>query len=629
MTSHIAPVIEFEGAASASDAQGASGNFISMDSLIRKLSKGLPLLEELYLRPSLAFLRNRGTNNWGDLEEAGLAEFLQLLEGVDLSEDAARCSFTIAAGRGRGSSSIDLHFNREIGRATLQALRLVSKTMNSVAGPELFDELYISFNQNSPLHIVDQLGMAAVGKGPNVQWTKMLFILDLVEEHPSIDGDETPHYPHRDAFLRCQTTVLMSAILAMKGIRYAVVDLEEEVNRCLDILGIVKDLPLLELLSIHSAEEYLDSDVPLSILSQFKSLQSFQLQVKTLFPETVVAIQRLIEQSPELSILSILQLDSSADSGEAISLMDFDRLLPPPPSPSALIELTLTKEHVRLTAASAPFFRSLTHLHIRECGIIAEPGFWSALEENGVALRALSVYPLSPSLIKFLLSFTGLVEIFIHSGSYDHATDKTRQYQEDFFHRVLPHHRHTLEAVFLGPQRHNAWALTNAFLDQVLLCSSLRELSLTSHVVPVIEGVVGSTSDSSVGAAFISMDSLLTKAAKGLPELRGLNIFPSLAFIDSREMNEFDTPIEEEGGLKEFLQLLEGVDLSEHAEHCKFRLTASRGAAFFKTLRFDRDAGRFVAPLLEKTHAQRTGSVHGGSNATVSLSLDSEHEDSD
>jgi hypothetical protein len=116
---------------------------------------------------------------------------------------------------------------------------------------------------------------------------------------------------------------------------------------------------------------------------------------------------------------------------------------------------------------------------------MAEPAFWAALEQSGVALRTLSAYPLSPALIKYLLSFSGLVNLYVLADPHQlvhYAADASAQYHEECFQLVLPQHRLTMDIAATGPRHHNSWSMTEDFLNRVLLCTSLKELSVTVHI---------------------------------------------------------------------------------------------------------------------------------------------------
>ena len=174
----------------------------------------------------------------------------------------------------------------------------------------------------------------------------------------------------------------------------------------------------------------------------------------------------------------------------------------------------------------------------------------------------------------------------------------------------------------MGPRYHNGWSMTEDFLNQILLCTSLKELSVTLHI-PSKSGEVESEFKPPTDSPLISMvsrhcrtegrrtlggpsnlypfsqGSLIEGVTRGLPNLQSLTIYPSLAFLENRGRDRWGYL--QIAAQAEILELIESVDLSGYADRCNFTVEANRGSSAFSTLNFDRGVGRFVAQKLKPT----------------------------
>lgn len=107
-------------------------------------------------------------------------------------------------------------------RATLSALRLVSKEMNELARAKHFEALNVDLRRSANPQIVYQLETAASGQGPNVRWTKTLSVTHLLADDPENDAElgDLPVSSIMQYYelLVCQRTTLVPTILAMKNV---------------------------------------------------------------------------------------------------------------------------------------------------------------------------------------------------------------------------------------------------------------------------------------------------------------------------------------------------------------------------------------------------------------------------
>ncbi|KAF6761749.1 hypothetical protein DFP72DRAFT_1041921 [Ephemerocybe angulata] len=422
---------------------------------------------------------------------------------------------------------------------TLRCLRLVSKVMKEFADPLAFASTTISF-LNGLEEAQSHLGSLISGNGPNSRWTTHLSIKELVPSEPDFEEDYDDYYVMWDL----QQELLIPAIKALKdGLTRVDLDLTMAFDPHVDIFEALAGFPKLRVLNVsvagidsHNRDE--DGVFPqisgleeLNINSTGGESGDFQKEARNLIV-------------PSLPTLKKLCLNFTSKAPSDLSTL----LIPGPPEVTSLLPSVSMIQHLRLHGStyfagrtSALYLKNLTHLDIHnDLKVSSTHGddpnalFWDALSEANIRLQLLFVNRVTPTLLQYLASYSGLVGLKIGGESeaeaYKNRQEGSESLARNLFDSVIPHHCNTLKPLSFSHCDYRAWSVTEDYLKQILLCKSLVRLDIIYHFPKKLE-----VDKSFVSATpFIEIASLLSRLLDGtLPNLLTLIVVPAREPDDS------------------------------------------------------------------------------------------------
>ncbi|KAF6759746.1 hypothetical protein DFP72DRAFT_1004463 [Ephemerocybe angulata] len=132
---------------------------------------------------------------------------------------------------------------------------------------------------------------------------------------------------------------------------------------------------------------------------------------------------------------------------------------------------------------------------------------WAALTARRVQLSSVSVHDISPALVAYLKSYSGLQSLYVKkAGSSLDVELPWTELAGEVYLRILPLHRFTLrtfwvEAGFRWSDAEDPFVLRPQYLDAVLQCSQLRKLSVPLYYHKRWLGISNSITPASIKLA--------------------------------------------------------------------------------------------------------------------------------
>lgn len=252
---------------------------------------------------------------------------------------------------------------------------------------------------------------------------------------------------------------------------------------------------------------------PLLPLEYFKGLHSLELSNLPLSQRAVDALRQTITISPELQSLNILY-QGRHSSLEDLASVFADAVAAPAFVPT-LERLILRGRHITLSPACVPYLSALTDLQIDQCATAhaVDPAFWEALADGRVRLQHLQIYPLSPSIVAYLKTYTGLKTLRLSGNGKDESSINRQLHMvEDLYREIVPHHREALRVLCTGNLPTTVWELEAKNLKAILRCRNLETLALKYRY------------DVGKGNIDLPISNLVTEVVKRLPKLAKVNI---------------------------------------------------------------------------------------------------------
>lgn len=262
-------------------------------------------------------------------------------------------------------------------------------------------------------------------------------------------------------------------------------------------------------------------------LDQFSDLTEIQLASISLSTENAELVTDMIRRCPGLRRVGI----TTWRWGPGLSIappeippMDLGRLFPANYR-SRVTHLSLAKDCFTVSSSSIRFLGFLSHLHIRNTHNVS-PSFWGALQSEGVELKSLATYPLTPPVVAYLTSYSGLIDLrLIHSKTSNGVADDLSR---DFFFNVLPCHQATLQHLYFGPHLpFRIWSITEEHLDPILSCHLLKTLHLLFRHPSEYPFGERLKTNGVQSTPFISLYTLLSRITASLPVLQRLTLKPT------------------------------------------------------------------------------------------------------
>ncbi|KAF5318390.1 hypothetical protein D9611_013927 [Ephemerocybe angulata] len=408
----------------------------------------------------------------------------------------------------------------------LRQLRLVSKAMKDIVDPLAFSSTTISFSDIEE-NLRTQLESMASGTSPNSLWTTRLFIQDLVQ----LDGPESDEsVDNYNAVLALQKSKLIPAIAALKEVKCVHFNLSTR-EPYVEVIAALARLSKLRTLRV-SVSEFKGQKV--AAFSRISNLEEIQLDSKWSSGFQKAARRLILASLPTLKKLYLEQFPQS-------NAMELRKLILPenfaessPPSPLTSLCLFGPNE-IAVDQSCARLLRNLTHLDIRNLNVIvahqfdSNASFWDALSSSNTHLHSLLAYPLTPSLIRYLLSYAGLSSLRIESDheviEYIYQPEGVANLAQTLFASVLPRHCATLKRLSLVGLNYRFWALTEATLNEVVSCHALERLDVIYHFPREMQDNLLFASET----PFIDMSRLLSRLLNGenLPHLHTIALAPA------------------------------------------------------------------------------------------------------
>ncbi|KAJ2926850.1 hypothetical protein H1R20_g10235, partial [Candolleomyces eurysporus] len=423
--------------------------------------------------------------------------------------------------------------------SNLRKLRLVSKSMNNLAGPLVFEDLNICITRETAAKIQDQLPAIASGRSPHVRWTKRVSVDRIVPVEPRDVYDpidtvrDFTNETERKTALECQASYLTQAIRALENVEVASYRGTDK-GPYLDVLLSLAQLPKLRELSL--ALDLYDDDTPLP-LDEFSELRILKFHSLPISLTILSAAGRMIARCPDLAELHAFPTVNSyklyKNGGNpvrpAVNIETiFEESMRSSNFVPKLKKLTTRGSGFKLSSTALPYLRALVHLEIEEN---VDASFWQALAAAQVHLVHLVVDPSSPGLLCYLASYSGLKDLHF-AGLY---LKQSVEVPLQVFHQVLPRHSLSLQNLSFKRLTFDVWAITEEYIESILKCHALQTLSVLYHYPayrPPLSVGSSSTQDASSNGSTINLLDLLTCLLDGLPNLWRLRLKPTRAMPD-------------------------------------------------------------------------------------------------
>ena len=215
----------------------------------------------------------------------------------------------------------------------------------------------------------------------------------------------------------------------------------------------------------------------------FENLVEFRVSLFVFYPAVQTFIQLLLIRTRSLKKVTLEAENIDMVEPRLRELNDVLFTDTPIRSIARLSHLTVSPSLVKMSIISSPSLLSLTHLTITEDATRVHPEFWKALQRRPIHLLWLSLIPLDANAVQYLLSYTGLEGLVLGQPWRRKPLKPFDQSQvaERCYEGVLMIHRRTLRVFQFEMWAPRSWSLTQAYLDQILLCTSLSKLDLVYY----------------------------------------------------------------------------------------------------------------------------------------------------
>ena len=252
------------------------------------------------------------------------------------------------------------------------------------------------------------------------------------------------------------------------------------------ILSALANLPKLRGLSLIFI-----SHIPrLLPLEEFARLTEIELHSVVLSAEITEGLSAMIQRCPDLKRLGITPWKRSRPlNGPPVPIPGTElAALFPPTYQSKLTHFTSAKDSFLLSSSSVRFLSCLSHLHIRNTQNV-HPSFWQTLQTDGIRLKSLAVYPLSPPVVKYLTSYSGLSDLSLTHAKFSNGI--IGDLAHELFFNILPCHQATLQHLSFGQYLpFEVWSITDEYLEAILLCRFLKTLCILFRHPSTLSSVV-------------------------------------------------------------------------------------------------------------------------------------------
>ncbi|KAF6759780.1 hypothetical protein DFP72DRAFT_116535 [Ephemerocybe angulata] len=335
-------------------------------------------------------------------------------------------------------------------------IRLACRDLSYVLESKLFKATTINITRPEAQ---SQLRIMASGNGANARWTTHLKVQSLPR-----------------AANRSQSTLLRKAIEGLRKLESAHIQFQMVSNY--DVVLAVSQLPKLRSVQLLFETGWRDS-APLPPLEYFKGLHSLELSNLPLSQRAVDVLRQTITISPELQSLNILY-QGRHSSLEDLASVFADAVAAPAFVPT-LERLILRGRHITLSPACVPYLSALTDLQIDQCPTAhaVDPAFWEALADGRVRLQHLKLYPLSPSIVAYLKTYTGLRTLRLSGNGKDKSSINRQLHMvEALYREIIPQHRETLRELCTANLPTTVWEIEAKNLKAILRCMNLETLAV-------------------------------------------------------------------------------------------------------------------------------------------------------
>ncbi|KAJ3535797.1 hypothetical protein NMY22_g6321 [Coprinellus aureogranulatus] len=424
----------------------------------------------------------------------------------------------------------------------LCSIRLVCQFLATAVEPLAFNTVKIVPYSNP--RFVPQVQYLASDGTPNSRWTTILEI-DQGGHGGRISSKDRAEVKPPEM----EETYLIPAIEALRGVKRVEYGLYPK-HPYDGAFKALSRLPFLNELKItfHFGNGGTFRDVSLPSYP-FPNLRVLDLENIKLVPSIVDSLKPVLKQvSSTLESLSVqpsVWHNGCMDYDE-IAVVALDDLLPP--SLPRLTSLSINTDRFSVSASCIDIFPSISHLDLDQAASLnVSPAFWGALEDKGVRLKRLSVYPLTTPIIRYLQSYTGLEELRLCEPSY--AIRRRKPFKDTnsskAFGEVLAMHKRTLRRLSFEDLEWKQYGITEERLQGILECKELESLWLVYHFPSQskeydeeedgndVEPEEGESSDdgerdgeADMGGLRTNMDMilLLSSVSSNLPRLRKLTL---------------------------------------------------------------------------------------------------------
>ncbi|KAH9485757.1 hypothetical protein JR316_0002672 [Psilocybe cubensis] len=379
-------------------------------------------------------------------------------------------------------------WDKSFSREELGRLRLVSRPFKAVVDPLLFSEVRFDFIRRPVVGVLQQLNDLAFHMTSVNRHIKTLKI-ESTEIHLS-----GPIAHGKYGFL------LMNALKSLVNVRsiYWTLDRFEGIYTVLD--GIV-DLPLLEDIRFEfSTLPLLWQTTDMINLRRFAHLNSVGFRCRNASaPLAASFIQQLRLISSYKQTLQSLEIDFS-DVVEG-NLLGSDEVYP---KHSILHELvrsipqgtTLRLKHLRvsgwnflLDSSTVPHLRCLSSLNIasmEDTSSDHQMHIWHGMIKAGIQLQKIITAAISKPLIRYLASYTGLVELkFAYrmtNFEFTDDSDSSDALTAELCHSALPVHKKTLKIFEMLDRSDKSRCITLDTISAIRTYERLESLTITVRV---------------------------------------------------------------------------------------------------------------------------------------------------
>ncbi|KAF9474710.1 hypothetical protein BDN70DRAFT_924447 [Pholiota conissans] len=398
------------------------------------------------------------------------------------------------------------------GLAGLANLRLVCRYLSQVLENDIFKSLTFDFHVTRASEIVveSKLALLAQSDSPASRHAAFLHIKCLNPTQVGYGPDGRYFHDDFDEKLKAKAlsisisreAYIQRAVLSLQNLRCVAFTIEEIDEHVIQVIGALSSLPSLEDLNLRIGT--LTKDPTTLGLNKFHNLRSLTISLIVNNPryyrfhesddecsETIADhISQAIKQSPELQHLIVLQ---PARSRYNVSFQNlFKKATSQTHIHLELLHLALPD----LVLDEASVLRHLTGLKYVRVDGSAYPfstgaDVWGPLMAAGIKLRQITVSHLSPPLLTYLASYSGLKRLHVLLNYYPHR-ESTIGDTGTFFKQILP--LHGLLPIINSPGHSDPYYLPGPY-DGLIFETSTQETALTKAPIWLVNVCVDCVPD--------------------------------------------------------------------------------------------------------------------------------------